>query len=32
MKPNPIKISTLTAKQREAGHFQKVSALLADYG
>lgn len=32
MKQNPIKVSSLTSKQREAYHFQKISALLADYG
>ena len=32
MKRDLIKIGSLSGKQREAYHFQKVSALLADYG
>ena len=32
MKLQPIKFSTLTAKQKEIYNFQKVSGLLADYG
>ncbi len=32
MKLTRINPDSLTAKQREAYHFQKVSAILADYG